>query len=305
MIKLNNHCSDIWTKVGRDFSKEIRELSNRVWSKTILPDISVVHFLVESAYRVMKGPYYEDMKAIAKETSLPVAKVILTNLLYDVYMHQRKTGFLKAMVGCVAVALKEPDGHIRMFRSFEWPDKEVSVKPVFIKELDHDITIDAICIPGMVGFFTGIKFDQYTISLNSAPATSGPYFLGVSPPMLVRMVLEACGTFGEATAMLREAQVSSPSIFMVTSKADACVIEKTTTSYEASYIDKELIRTNHFVSLKTKNSKHIKESLVREAIIKASIKNKEPVDYLHEQLGKCNDDMLYALDMCPTQIRIL
>ncbi|RMG10418.1 MAG: hypothetical protein D6731_17490 [Planctomycetota bacterium] len=160
----------------------------------------------------------------------------------------------RPVVGCSAFAARGPEtrsGHLLVGRNFDFEagrhfDRN---KIIGLYRPEQGYSFLSVSWPGMAGAVTGLNERRLYCSINGAHSSDRAR-IGEPVSLLVREVLQYCGTIEEAVERIRRAQVFVSDSYLVASgeTGDAVVVEKTPARAEVRGFEKGdlLFQTNHF-----------------------------------------------------------
>jgi hypothetical protein len=165
--------------------------------------------------------YYEELKGIAKILNVTIGEVIMLQLAYEFNI-------------CCTSILKKKDDGVYHFRTMEWnisESKPVTINVNFVR--NGKIVFGATTWAGYIGILTGMKPNQFGISVNYRNSNES-YLNNVYHALksawpvsfLVRHVLTNCDDYEEAKFVLEEAEIISPTYFILSGKNDGCLITR-------------------------------------------------------------------------------
>ena len=156
--------------------------------------------------------YSKELYSISELTRIPVGKLIILQLYYELNAH------------CTSIVTDSKDG-VCLTRTMDWELpmlKDLTIEVEFVSR--NKIMFIATTWVGCVGIFTGMKPGGYAVSLNYR-RTNDSLFLNIAKTItycwpssfLIREVLTNCETYGEAVRILSNSQLIAPCYLTIAS----------------------------------------------------------------------------------------
>lgn len=192
------------------------------------------------------NPYGAEIAAVARAVGRP--GVHLLNLSHE--------------WACTGGVADDPAGGVRFRRVLDWPFDGLG-RHVVVARLEGPAgPWLAVTWPGFVGVLTGLAPRRFAAAFNQAPLrrrtglAAGDWLLdragvwrsrGLPPAHLLRRVFEQCRSYAEARAMLAEAPLCLPALFLLAGAGpgEGCVIERTERA--AALHDSPVAVANHWL----------------------------------------------------------
>ena len=191
----------------------------------------------------MLPEYLQELNAIASILNIPLKKVAIGNLYYDV---------LKLAIGCSAFSANAVNGPIHA-RNLDWfsNQKELNKHSLITRFINGKNEYVTIGWPGFTGCLSGMAIGKFSITLN-AVSSADPYLLAPPVVYLIRQVLETANCFDEAIALLANTQIASDCLLMVcgTKSSEMAVVERTPTRGNVRFTKNgRIMATNNYKQL--------------------------------------------------------
>lgn len=242
-INLNKAPEERWN-VLQAYKNEISILIN-----TYLGDLEDVSFFenILDYYKAnyINNDYIKELSGISKFTEFSVDNLLIANLYYDA---------LKLVFGCTAFSVNTEYGNLHA-RNLDWWSDNNSLKDyskIFDFEKDGQIVFSSVGWPGFIGVFSGLKPQEYAITLNAVLSHESP-IMAAPITFKIREVLESNKNFNEAIDTLSKDEIVSDCLLMVTgkNKNERVVIERTPEQYSIRTPDEQdaLVVTNNYLKL--------------------------------------------------------
>lgn len=189
------------------------------------------------------GGYEDEIRSVAEDVGVSGTLLLGMNLIYDLSHLQEASPF-----GCSsAVVHTEKFGMVHM-RCLDWGISGLG-RLTCVFEDDRYMMVG---FPGFSGALSGMVHGKFSLSLNWAPPSTCALHAisSMSPPFLLRYVLDNANSYEDAHRLLANTPVSCPVFFTLcgSKKGEACVIERTEEHQCTTKIGTKghLIQTNHF-----------------------------------------------------------
>lgn len=218
-----------------------------------VPSMSIKAVGLLAGQRV--GGYEKEIREIARAINMSPSLLLGANLVYDL-SHAEYIG-----LGCTsAVKYTEEHGMVHM-RCLDWDMSELGrLTRVFKQENSMMVGFS-----GFSGALSGMVDGEFSVSMNWAPPEEAPNLQSlqstdISPPFLLRMVLDTAENFDVAYQLLTTTRLSSSAFFTLCGKekGQACLIERIASEFDVVPMGRSgiLVQTNHF---QTKNFTDLNE----------------------------------------------
>ena len=187
------------------------------------------------------GGYADEIDSAAELAGVPTLKLRGGNLLYDI-SQQMDFG-----LGCSS-GLIQTDGGMVHTRCLDWDIPGLGALSRIYETKDSVI----VGFAGFHGAASGMVNGKFSLSLNWAPPDPDLSLMrsaGMSPPFLVRHILEHATSYAEAKEMLTRTELSCPALFTLcgSRKGQGCLVERTTDEYGViEFKGSPITQTNHF-----------------------------------------------------------
>jgi len=173
------------------------------------------------APQVIPSENLVEMKAIARQTDIPLGRIILCNSYYDL---------IKPLIGCTAFAFDGPDGPIHARNLDWWTDNNLlgDCSELFYFTGAPAGDFYAVSWAGYIGVLSGIAPNRFAISLN-AVISPDPFELATPICLKLRETFETCQTYQEAITFLQQETLPADCLLLISGPhaGEYCVIERT------------------------------------------------------------------------------
>lgn len=268
-VDLDRQPRDRWTPLVQDKGIQMEALIDHVTQLVQkLFGERVLQFLLGSLSEVtstLPEPYKEEIEGISAASGLPVSKVTLYNIFYELFTF------------CTSLVIQDPAGHLYHARNLDtgvflgwdahnhtWKVAEL-LRPLTVQlqwTQDGATVFESLSFAGYIGVLTGVKKDNFTFSLNKRFALNGG-FIGVLEWMLLndhdqrwvsfltREVMETATTYQDARDALASPRLLAPVYFILagTQPGEASIITRDRDNYDLEPFGRNeswfLVQTNY------------------------------------------------------------
>ncbi len=167
--------------------------------------------------------YLEESTALALALKVPLVDRRVMAALQRVYT--------LAHAGCTAAVFEHRDLGMVHLRCLDWEDMRAEMADgtrILDFQRNGRTVFRAVGVVGTVGVLSGVRPGNYSVTINWAQSKSAiTPWVRHDPTLLLRHVLETCGTYDEAVAKLSAVEVGAPVFYTVCGAApgQGCVIE--------------------------------------------------------------------------------
>jgi hypothetical protein len=245
-----------WTHIIRDhleYIPAVSELIDGIIGTGMVASLATAAF--SGLTKVGHVYYSEELQGIAEASGLPVGKIALMQIAYEVF------------AACTSIIIDAPgsDGgktvpfHIR---TMDWDMEELKPLTIEVNFVRGGVTVfKATTWAGYVGVLTGMRPEAFSVSINYRRSREGHergLLRGVMSNMvegltrswpvsfLVREALDRCATYSAAVGALRESDLMAPTYITVAgvSSGEGIVITRNRNGCEA---DQQLVTSGFIV----------------------------------------------------------
>jgi hypothetical protein len=273
----------------------INDLTNGALTKSVFYMLEKLVSVYIATGNIM---YKDELKSIADILELPMEKVVLIQLCYEMF------------AACTSVVLCGKDENVH-FRTMDWPLDHLKDLTVILDfKKNNKIVFSAVSWVGYVGILTGMIPNDYSLAINFR--RSNNYIVGnlnrtlnLKWPIgyLCRYILEQKYDYKTALEYLSKSDLISPCyITLCPNKGDAhIIIREPSSCVEIKKSDKYLIQTN--MDSLTDNT-DILYSKKRYLLVEDTIKKDKSND-IASVINKfykfpvLNHDTIYVTEMMP------
>jgi hypothetical protein len=255
-VNLDLPPKDRW-HFAANYTQEINEIIACYWI-----DLEDYVELIESyldAYKSLFIPssYIEEIQCIANYCDYTADQILIANLYYDI---------VKFAFACTAFAF-EKDDSIWHARNLDWWTENDVLKK-YTKTFNYTkggkTVFQSVGWVGFVGVLSGVKPNQFSITLNAIVSDEAP---NMAKPItfLLREVLEGNSNFQQAQEILEQTEIICDCLLLVagTTADEIIVIERTPRSSKTRYAENGfIIVTNDYkkIAYESKNQSALKDT---------------------------------------------
>jgi len=255
-INLDLPPKDRW-HFAKNYTQEINDIITCYWVD--LEDyVELIETYLE-AYKSLFIPtsYIEEIECIANYCAYTSDQILIANLYYDI---------VKFAFACTAFAFQK-EGHIWHARNLDWWTENDVLKKytkVFNYTKGGKTVFQSVGWVGFVGVLSGMKPNQFSITLNAIVSDEAP---NMAKPItfLLREVLEGDNSFQEAQEILEQTEIICDCLLLIAGTAanEMLVIERTPRSSQTRLAKNGfIIVTNDYqkIAYESKNQSALKDT---------------------------------------------
>ncbi len=223
VINLDLPPEDRWTEVITAYKPQILQIADtaeEILGSTMMAIATPIMSALTNAGGVL---YYQEIKGIAQQLDLPVGKVALMQLSYEIFSY------------CTSIVV-EKDGVPLHFRSMDWDMKELAPMTIDLEFVRRGQTMFVgTGWPGLVGIMTGMKPGAFSVSINYRRTGDGMMTNFTSAvkshwpvSFLIRHVLTSTHKYRDARTMCKVAKLIAPTYITLVgvNSGQACVLTR-------------------------------------------------------------------------------
>ncbi len=217
-----------WNNIVLEFKPQILKVLDKM--RPLFSQYTTLINVGLTVYRLAGGIflYEKEMNEISRLLNITFTECLLFQLTYELCS------------ACTSSILKIDTGEFVHVRTMDWEMPELKALTINIKVVNSNTHLfDAVTWAGFIGIFTGIKPNQYSISLNYR-RTSNPNFLsnvksafqGYYPnSFFIRDLLSTCNDEKQAFDRIKLTYIIAPAYYTFLSDTIKCSIIRDRTSF--------------------------------------------------------------------------
>ncbi len=209
---------------GALLGEEVRGLVKDYLPKVLRGPREAALLKARALEKQIPGRHLREMRALAAAAGVTYDDVLLGSVVVELF----------GLHGCSAAAASGPassDGRTVVGRNLEWPDHGVlgryglviAAKPEGLRPFL------SLGFPALTGVVTGMNgdgvFTAELVAMNGAGAGREEVLRGVPWPVLLRRLLEECGTLEEAARLVRSSPLTVPQNLLLADPRAGLVLE--------------------------------------------------------------------------------
>lgn len=257
------NASDRWRAVIESEGRTAKTITEAVWKEfpffaRLLANCGGA-WLFGQVYRSSEGPYQDEIALWARSLGIGFGKMAMINCAYELNHVSESLSLLlkfffirpqEERTGCSAGIVELQDGELVHVRNLDWPIDSLgpATRVLKFRAESRNREFIAVTFPGAAGVLSGMVPGGYSVTINWAPPLTVPTF-DHSPSLLLRKVLETCGTYAEATNRLSRTTLSTSVFYTVCGArpGEGCIIERTPTDFSVRTMKEGFVaQSNHF-----------------------------------------------------------
>lgn len=150
---------DRWTNIIPNFAQPMREFNDEIRAQIPEAYIDVAEIIASRLENHIPQPYHDELYSIAKAILMPLADIVLINLVYELRTY------------CTSLLVRTSNGTILHGRNLDFDLntdllRRLTFHGKFFRTSKPNFTYESIHFAGSIGLLTGLRPDYFSLSIN-------------------------------------------------------------------------------------------------------------------------------------------
>jgi acid ceramidase len=150
---------DRWTNIIPNFAQPMREYNDKIRNQIPRAYIDVAEIIATRLDKHIPQPYHDEFYSIARAISMPLADIVLINLVYELRTY------------CTSLLVRRVNGTILHGRNLDFDLetdllRRLTFHGKFFRTSKPEFQYESIHFAGSIGLLTGLRQEYFSLSIN-------------------------------------------------------------------------------------------------------------------------------------------